>query len=129
MAAGGLKTQAQHAQQQGHDLVEGRRGQVVAPVRKKHGNNNEAPCHLPAKKQGEHPAQEGSPQPQGAGGCAVYFSLVDAALGFILFYMDENSPLSGEFQKGEAYPHQKAALLCYKKDVLTFSVAKESNNG
>ena len=46
-----------------------------------------------------------------------------------LFYMDENSPLSGEFQKGEAYPHQKADLLCYKKDVLTFSVAKESNNG
>lgn len=46
-----------------------------------------------------------------------------------LFFMDENSPLSGEFQKGEAYPHQKAALLCYKKDVLTFSVAKESNNG
>lgn len=45
------------------------------------------------------------------------------------FYMDENSPLSGEFQKGEAYPHQKADLLCYKKDVLTFSVAKESNNG
>ena len=45
------------------------------------------------------------------------------------FFMDENSPLSGEFQKGEAYPHQKAALLCYKKDVLTFSVAKESNNG
>ena len=44
-------------------------------------------------------------------------------------FMDENSPLSGEFQKGEAYPHQKAALLCYKKDVLTFSVAKESNNG
>ena len=44
-------------------------------------------------------------------------------------YMDENSPLSGEFQKGEAYPHQKADLLCYKKDVLTFSVAKESNNG
>lgn len=35
--------------------------------------------------------------------------------------MDENSPLSGEFQKGEAYPHRKAALLCYKKDVLTFS--------
>ena len=46
-----------------------------------------------------------------------------------LLFMDENSPLSGEFQKGEAYPHQKAALLCYKKDVLTFSVAKESNNG
>ena len=41
----------------------------------------------------------------------------------------EEEPLSGEFQKGEAYPHQKAALLCYKKDVLTFSVAKESNNG
>jgi len=47
----------------------------------------------------------------------------------IFIFMDENSPLSGEFQKGEAYPHQKAALLCYKKDVLTFSVAKESNNG
>ena len=47
----------------------------------------------------------------------------------VFCYMDENSPLSGEFQKGEAYPHQKAALLCYKKDVLTFSVAKESNNG
>ena len=47
----------------------------------------------------------------------------------MFFYMDENSPLSGEFQKGEAYPHQKADLLCYKKDVLTFSVAKESNNG
>lgn len=43
--------------------------------------------------------------------------------------MNENSPLSGEFQKSEVYPHQKIALLCYKKDVLTFSVAKESNNG
>ena len=43
--------------------------------------------------------------------------------------MIENSPLSGEFQKGEAYSCQKEALLCYKKVVLTSVVAKESDNG
>ena len=42
--------------------------------------------------------------------------------------MIENSPLSGEFQKGEAYSCQKEALLCYKKVVLTSVVAKESDN-
>ena len=46
-----------------------------------------------------------------------------------LFFMIENSPLSGEFQKGEAYSCQKEALLCYKKVVLTSVVAKESDNG
>ena len=45
------------------------------------------------------------------------------------FFMIENSPLSGEFQKGEAYSCQKEALLCYKKVVLTSVVAKESDNG
>ncbi|EGW50328.1 hypothetical protein HMPREF1022_02701 [Desulfovibrio sp. 6_1_46AFAA] len=44
-------------------------------------------------------------------------------------FMIENSPLSGEFQKGEAYSCQKEALLCYKKVVLTSVVAKESDNG
>mgnify|MGYP001782317276 CR=1 FL=1 len=48
-------------------------------------------------------------------------------LGILL--MIENSPLSGEFQKGEAYSCQKEALLCYKKVVLTSVVAKESDNG
>lgn len=43
--------------------------------------------------------------------------------------MIENSPLSGEFQKGEAYSCQKEALLCYKKVVLTSVVAKENDNG
>jgi len=43
-------------------------------------------------------------------------------------FMIENSPLSGEFQKGEAYSCQKEALLCYKKVVLTSVVAKESDN-
>ena len=60
---------------------------------------------------------------------AEYYAEYGEAPQGAFFYMDENSPLSGEFQKGEAYPHQKADLLCYKKDVLTFSVAKESNNG
>ena len=44
-------------------------------------------------------------------------------------FVNENSPLSGEFQKGEAYSCQKEALLCYKKVVLTSVVAKESDNG
>lgn len=43
--------------------------------------------------------------------------------------MSENSPLSGEFQKGEAYTAKKEALHCYKKVVLTSVVAKESDNG
>ena len=51
------------------------------------------------------------------------------ALWAPLCFMIENSPLSGEFQKGEAYSCQKEALLCYKKVVLTSVVAKESDNG
>ncbi len=49
--------------------------------------------------------------------------------GCARIFMLENSPLSGEFQKGEAYSCQKEALLCYKKVVLTSVVAKESDNG
>ena len=47
---------------------------------------------------------------------------MDDVIPYLLFFVvNENSPLSGEFQKGEAYTYPQKALLCLERSCPDFS--------
>lgn len=50
-------------------------------------------------------------------------ALKKSRAGFLTgtFFKAENSPLSGEFQKGEAYTYPQKALLCLERSCPDFS--------